>query len=491
MTNIDWRKLGNYRPDGDMYLMNVFSAIWMSEKIECEKGEAVLFADVEGFDKLLDDCEAVFNDEMVFDDPKDSNGFKQKYSGKACLRAIYTNNQSEDTITFTKIKKTNAFGGSGGGSGAGAKATEMFESAACWVTAVRFSMGNTNLASNWGCSNCALVKVKDEVDTSATMEDVCKFLQNNPKWLNTSISTANELYDKFGGSKNYQFYRGKGIVEGIEEHFKGVNRTAKNTEGDSGFSNLNKWTPADIYLCDRQSERNMLNEIKKKKTFATLNPLIESYLDDSNLVGISLKALKPDSSGTLEQYNKSGVVKETKTFDGAGMKPGSPGLLNSMDVYIFGVENGIQFRATDTAGKTWQGEIIGGAAKHGKLGGGVLSQIMNEVFKKPFLGSNGYSGYVSVKAAAAASKTPAGEQKMAEEISRIAIEHNVSGDADEIGVGTIKGMGAKWLFSKYLGMKMVEAIYSESDSKRNEITTAIYRYASSQSDNSATFMKIS
>ena len=57
MSNISWRKLGNYRPDGDMYLMNVFSAIWMSEKIECEKGEAVLFADVEGFDKLLDDID--------------------------------------------------------------------------------------------------------------------------------------------------------------------------------------------------------------------------------------------------------------------------------------------------------------------------------------------------------------------------------------------------------------------------------------------------
>ena len=490
MANIDWRKLGNYRPDGDMYLMNIFSAIWMSEKIECEKGEAVLFADVKGFDKLLDDCEAVFNDEMVFDDPKDSNGFKQKYSGKACLRAVYTSNQTDEPITFTKIKKTNAFGGGTGGSGAGAKATEMFESAACWVTAVRFSMGNKKLASDWGCSNCALVKVKDKVNTSATMEQVCKFLQNNPNWLNTSISTANQLYSVYKGG-DYKFYRGKGIVEGIEEHFKGVNRTAKNTEGDSGFSNLNKWTPADIYLCDRQSERNMLNEIKKKKTFATLNPLIESYLDDSNLVGISLKALKPDSSGTLEQYNKTGAAKETKVFDGAGMKPGSPGLLNSMDVYIFGVEKGIQFRATDTAGKTWQGEIIGGAAKHGKLGGGVLSQIMNEVYKKPFLGSNGYSGYDTVKAAAAASKTPSGEQKMADEISRIAKRYNVSGDASDVSVASIKSKGAKWLFSKYLGMKMVESIYSQSETKRNEITTAIYRYASSQSDNSATFMKIS
>jgi hypothetical protein len=490
MANIDWRKLGNYRPDGDMHLMTVFHSIWMSKKIECEKGEVVLFADVEGFDDLLDDCEAVFNDEMVFDDPKDKNGFKQKYSRKACLRAVYTSNQTDEKIPFTKIKKTAAFGGGSGGSGAGAKATEMFESAACWVTAVRFSMGNKNLASDWGCTNCAFDPVKGKVNTTATMEEVCKFLQDNPNWLNTSISTANTLYSVYKGG-DYKFYRGKGIVEGIEEHFVGVNRTAKQTEGDFGFSNLNKWTPADIYLCDRQSESNMLRDIKKKKTFATLNPLMETYLDDKNLVGISLKALKPDSSGSLEQFNKTGAAKETKTFDGAGMKPGSPGLLNSMDVYIFGVENGIQFRATDTAGKTWQGEIIGGAAKHGKLGGGVLSQIMNEVFKKPFLGSNGYSGYDTVKAAAAASKTPAGEQKMADEISRIAIKHNVSGDAKDVSVASIKSKGAKWLFSKYLGMKMVEAIYSESNSKRNEITTAIYRYASSQSDNSATFMKIS
>ena len=490
MSNISWRKLGSYRPDGDMYLMNVFHAIMTSTPIEMEKGSAVLFADLKEFKDLTDDMEAVFNDEMVFDDPSDSNGFKQKYSGKKCLRAIYTNNQTDEPITLTKIKKTAAFGSSGGGSGAGAKATEMFESAACWVTAVRFSMGNKELASNWGCSNCALVKVKDKVKTSATMEKVCKFLQNNPKWLNTSISTANTLYSVYKGG-DYKFYRGEGIVEGIEEHFKGVNRTAKTTEGDFGFSNLNKWTPADIYLCDRQSERNMLRDIKKKKTFATLNPLIETYLDKKNLVGISLKALKPDSSGTLEQYNKTGAAKETKTFDGAGMKPGSPGLLNSMDVYIFGVEKGIQFRATDTAGKTWQGEIIGGAAKHGKLGGGVLSQIMNEVFKKPFLGSNGYSGYDTVKAAAAASKTPAGQQEMADEISRIAIKHNVSDDAKDVSISSIKKKGPKWLFSKYLGMKMVEAIYSEGNGKRNEITTAIYRYASSQSDNSATFMKIS
>ena len=487
MANIDWRKLGNYRPDGDMYLMNVFSAIWMSDKIECEKGEAVLFADVKEFPDFLDDCEAVFNDEMVFDDPSDSNGFKQKYSGKKCLRAIYTNNQTDEPITLTKIKKTAAFGGSGGGSGAGAKATEMFESAACWVTAVRFSMGNKNLAKDWGCSNCAFRDVADRVDTTATMEEVCSFLQKSPKWLDTSIATANTLYKTYKGG-DYYFYRGKGIVEGIEEHFKGVNRTTNKDPEDNGFSNINKWTPADIYLCDKSTESKMLATLKEQKRFGTLNTTMEKYLDDKDLVGVSLKSLKPGSTGTLKPFNKTGAVKERKRFSRAGVKDGAKSLLSSMDVYLFGGFE-IQFRATDTAGKTWQGEILGTEAKHGKLGGGVMDAILQKVYGKS-KGLFKTTGYNKTKDIAAASKVASSKLKMAEEISRIAKEHEIGPDYDTVTVDQIKKQTPKWVFSKYMGMTLVDIVYSDTN-KRDDLMTAVYLYASSQSDNSAPYMKIS
>ena len=487
MSNISWRKLGNYRPDGDMYLMNVFSAIWMSEKIECEKGEAVLFADVKEFPNFLDDCEAVFNDEMVFDDPSDSNGFKQKYSGKKCLRSIYTNNQSEEKLGLTKIKKTADFGGSGGGSGAGAKATEMFESAACWVTAVRFSMGNKNLAKDWGCSNCAFRDVEDRVDTTATMEEVCDFLQKSPKWLDTSIATANTLYQTYKGG-DYYFYRGKGIVEGIEEHFKGVNRTTNRDPEDSGFSNINKWTPADIYLCDKSTESKMLTSLKEQKRFGTLNTTMEKYLDDEDLVGVSLKSLKPGSTGTLKPFNKTGAVKERKTFRRAGVKDGAKSLLSSMDVYLFGGFE-IQFRATDTAGKTWQGEILGTEAKHGKLGGGVMDAILKKVYGNN-KGLFKATGYNKTKDIAAASKVASSKLKMAEEISRIAKEHKIGPDYDDVTVAQINRQTSKWVFSKFMGMTLVDVVYSDTN-KRNDLMTAVYLYASSQSDNSAPYMKIS
>jgi len=390
-------------------------------------------------------------------------------------------------ITFTKIKKTDAFGGGVGGSGAGAKATEMFESAACWVTAVRFSMGNKNLAKDWGCSNCAFIDVADRVDTTATMEEVCDFLQKNPKWLDTSIATANTLYNTYKG-RDYYFYRGKGIVEGIEEHFKGVNRTTNQDPEDSGFSNINKWTPADIYLCDKSKEGNMLATLKEQKRFGTLNPTMEKYLDDKDLVGVSLKSLKPGSAGTLKPFNKTGAVKEKKTFRRAGVKDGAKSLLSSMDVYLFGGFE-IQFRATDTAGKTWQGEILGTEAKHGKLGGGVMDAILKKVYGKT-KGLFKATGYDKTKDIAAASKVPSSKREMAEEISRIAKKHKIGPDYDTVSADQIYKEKDKWVFSKFMGMTLVDIVYSDTN-KRNDLMTAVYLYASSQSDNSAPYMKIS
>ena len=485
MSLVDWRKLGNYRPDGDMYLMNVFTAIMTSTPIDMEKGKAVLFADLKEFKDLTDDMEKVFNDEMVFDDPGNKNGFKQKYSGKKCLRAIYISNQNEDKLGLTKLIKTADFGGAGGGSGAGSKATEMFESAACWVTAVRFSMGNQNIGKDWGCSNCAFREVEDRVNTTATMEEVCTFLQRNPKWLDTSIATANTLYNEYKGG-DYYFYRGKGIVEGIEDHFKTVNRTTNKDPEDSGFSNINKWTPADIYLCDKLSETSMLNTLKEQKRFGTLNTSMERFLDKGDLVGVSLKSLKPGSTGRLKSFNKTGVIKERKTFRRAGVKDGAKSLLSSMDVYLFG-EFEIQFRATDTAGKTWQGEILGTEAKHGKLGGGVMDAILKKVYNKGLFAATGYS---DTKSIAAASKLDNKREEMAEEISRIAKEHSIGPDSDDVTVSQIKNQGAKWVFSKFLGMTLVDMVYSKQN-KRNDLMTDVYLYASSQSDNSAPYMKIS
>jgi hypothetical protein len=118
-----------------------------------------------------------------------------------------------------------------------------------------------------------------------------------------------------------------------------------------------------------------------------------------------------------------------------------------------------------------------------------MDYIIKKVYGKGLFDA---TGYADTKAIAAASKTDAGKTKMAEKISEIAKKHHVGPDADDVTVPMLKQQKSKWLFSKFIGMTLVDMAYSQtSQTKRNELMTAIYLYASSQSDNSAPYMKIS
>ena len=230
-SSISWRKLAEYNQNGDMYLLVLLDHMWLEKKMKLHNGPVVAVKAAPGFNgrkrrggpaakNILDDMEKVLNDEMLFDDPqdKDKKAFKQKYSGRqAPLRVTYANGKQED-IGITKLEKTNVFGGSGdGGSGAGADKTELFESAACWVSALRFEQTGDIDPNDFACTVANFKKLKN-VRTTANLEDVVTFLSRNADWLTTSISTANGLYDKFGGgSTKYQFYRGVSIVGTIEE----------------------------------------------------------------------------------------------------------------------------------------------------------------------------------------------------------------------------------------------------------------------------------
>ena len=55
----------------------------------------------------------------------------------------------------------------------------------------------------------------------------------------------------------------------------------------------------------------------------------------------------------------------------------------------------------------------------------------------------------------------------------------------------IAAMRPQWKFSKYLGLLVVDQLMSGSAKERDEITTRIYLYATSASDNSAPYIKIS
>jgi hypothetical protein len=65
------------------------------------------------------------------------------------------------------------------------------------------------------------------------------------------------------------------------------------------------------------------------------------------------------------------------------------------------------------------------------------------------------------------------------------------GDNETVTLKQISDMRPQWKFAKYIGLEVVDRMMSGSATERDEITTRIYLYATSASDNSAPYIKIS
>ena len=473
MANVTWRKLGQVNSKGDMYLLVVFDAIHKRRELEIESHGKVLLTAPK---KVYDDMEDVFNGDLPYDSPDGHDSFKSRYSGskgKILEARKIGKTKKVDTIGFTKIKKTQEFG-SNTGSGAGAKATEMFESAACWMTALAYK--HKGLPVGYVLKESDFDAVKSHVDTTATQKECFMFLNNNSDWMTSTIKTANKLYDtqEFKNT-SFHFYRGKSVVDTVEEHFKVVN---KNEERP--FSNVNKWTPADIYMCDCNFDSTSITDTVN---FADLNLQMMKLIKEKKLIGVSLKGLGSGEANISKKNFIGGPKKQERTFSGMRAKS----LFGSMDVYFTASPGNIevQFRATDTAGKTWQGEVMGESAKHGKIGGGVLDNVLKKVLGN----TNGLfkkTGYTKTSAIASAA------DNLDDEILKLAVANkDMFTDDEDVTLTNISGMPKKWKFAKYMGLVLADIMRTASKKDQDDIATKLYLYATSESDESAPYIKVS
>ena len=97
--------------------------------------------------------------------------------------------------------------------------------------------------------------------------------------------------------KNIFYVRGdKDIMDSINECFKSANKqSSKKIRGNESFGNINKWSPADIYLASNQAKKTLANlesdsETKNNNlTFAKLNITIGNLIESGDLLPLSLK----------------------------------------------------------------------------------------------------------------------------------------------------------------------------------------------------------
>ena len=164
----------------------------------------------------------------------------------------------------------------------------------------------------------------------------------------------------------------------------------------------------------------------------------------------------------------------------------------SQDIYLDTSEGEIQFR-TFGGDTSWQGEIKGGAAAGGKIGGGNVDFYCKQVFGNDIFNRKG-----SEKALLASIKSDVKWPSKAYELYK---KHNSKSkpSKDLVSENTFlqqwesHSQGDNFRNSKSICLLFIDAFADTgtSISKQNDLITKLFRYASSDVDQSSYYVKIS
>ena len=311
-------------------------------------------------------------------------------------------NNSKKTVEARRAQvfKDKDFGG-GGGSGGGSADTDRTESLQCFYNAYVFNIKKSTCAS---VSPAQLKSASEFAHTSHGLQDC---LNKGPAdWIETDvyIKTANKLWEKYGRrmTKNgkVHFHRGspfmKGLYDAKAECHK-IDKASDNPQAPGSFSH-DKWNPGDIWATTFGSLETPLSE--STSSWGDLQAEVMRLAKAGKLLGISLKKLGKGSPATAKEFNTPKQIANRDTFTYGSFKFGKTGdFFSSQDIYIDTNGGEIQFR-TFGGDTSWQGEIKGGSAAGGKIGGGNVDFYCKQIFNNDI-----YNGKGSEKAFLSSIKT--------------------------------------------------------------------------------------
>tara|TARA_S200000501_G_scaffold8446_1_gene7543 strand:+ start:44 stop:1225 length:1182 start_codon:yes stop_codon:yes gene_type:complete len=160
-----------------------------------------------------------------------------------------------------------------------------------------------------------------------TLKDIESFLTDDLSWYTSSLLIAKKLVNDItdidkdlklapAGFQKLFYFRGDSDVMGnIEQLFKVANKSGYRTQAK--FGNVNKWSPADIYLASPKAKTAISKELQKAKpkiyTFQNLNILVSDLIDTGDLLPLSLKKVtKTDVKLQKVNFDRKDEIKVIK-----------------------------------------------------------------------------------------------------------------------------------------------------------------------------------
>jgi len=221
-----------------------------------------------------------------------------------------------------------------------------------------------------------------------SLTDIETFLGKNNDWYKSSVLIALKLVKditgvdadfklKQEGFQNLFYFRGdKEVMGNIEALFKIANKSPITEKNQVKFGNVNKWSPADIYLATDiargQIAKALQNAKPKTYSFIDLNILTSNLIDSGDLLPLSLKKTTKDVILQKVNFDKKDEIKALEKVSLSPKKVtnwqpykkvpfGTKG--ETRDMRAFLNNNGeIKFRH-DPSAKRFVAEFIGGGAE--------------------------------------------------------------------------------------------------------------------------------
>lgn len=424
-----------------------------------------------------------------------------EYNKKSEELSYYDKLDSKKNIKIAKrsqIFKDTDFGG-GSGSGGGADDTKYTESLQCYYCSYVYNTIGKKINETNKPTHSQLKAAGAYAHTDVSLQEC---LNSGPaNWIETDvyIKTANKLFDdiKFD-TKPVHFHRGSTFMKGVYAAYKECKRKDQgsgNPQAPGSFSD-DKWNPGDIWASTFSIRAKPLENFTD--SWGNLNSKVlelggNGTKRNVKLLGISLKKVtKPTAS--LEEFSTEAQKSQRETYVWQSWSWGKTGkFFDSQDIYVKISNKEVQFR-TFGGDTSWQGEVKGTSAAGGKIGGGNVNFYSKKIFNRDIY--NGKEGRTAESQFLTEATRDQNEldQKLYDGYKR----HNKNSVPKVLEIprkefmDTVKNQDSNFKNSKIICINFLDAVYdtTSSSSKRNQFATDLFRYASSDTDQSSYFVKL-
>lgn len=393
----------------------------------------------------------------------------------------------------------------GAGSGGGSASTAVNECMFAVYCGVRYHLVNQDLDFRQPLSEELL---RQSYNDYCFVDVPFESLWADTVWHKSHCLAANKLYSQqHCRVQDARFYRGSGFDNGeIKDAYSRVNTNLKEL-GESTFTAEDKWNPADIWIAKRGLNMSPLNNLN---TAAEINKFLDEKFVSKELIGVSLKKSEgiteaiETASARFEVMNQEPPAeRRAKVSSYKWVDRNSTGgydLLfenrggTPIDVYLYygsGEFDKFQLRNFGGTKASWQIELKGATAAHGRCGGGNVASIVNEYAPNamPWDNTNFYNQCnPSLRTA---------RIRITREISQLLVDfdaiNNRRGTLIERDIAQYEEIVAEksqeWRYSKLNGLRLLKAL-RDNPTKADQIVQALYLFASSQLDFSSVFVKV-